>query len=144
MTATVEQARDEMNGLLKAAFDVASLPPDFTLFYDDLKDEKATAKLSSWARVSVRHFAGGQSTISRSNGISRYTRTGTLYVNLFAAPGDGLRVLDPLVKIVQDAYEGKTTPSQVWFKKGRVRELGIVKGWYQINFLIDFTYDEIK
>ena len=144
MTTTVENARDEIYTLLKDAVAAAgSLPAGFKLFYDDTKDE-SSPDLSPWARVSVRHFDGGESSISRGNGKGRYERKGTVYVNLFSVPGDGLRILDPLVKIALDAYEGKATPSQVWFRKVRVREQGIVKGWYQINVLIDFTYDEIK
>jgi hypothetical protein len=140
MTCTVETARDEIYTLLKDAWSAA---PAVKLFYDDTKDEK-DRDLSPWARISVRHNDGGDVSISRGNGKGRYGRTGTVYVNLFAQPGDGLRILDPLVKIVLDAYEGKTTPSQVWFKRVRVREQGIVKGWYQTNVLIDFSYDEIK
>lgn len=143
MTATVLQARDEINTLAKAAFDAATLPTGFLVIWDDANPPTQTSQFP-WARVSVRHNAGGQSTISGGLGKGRYERKGTVYVNLFCAPGDGLRVLDPLVKTVLDAYEGKSTPSQVWFRKARVREMGIVKGWYQINVLIDFVYEEIK
>lgn len=141
MTCTVETARDEINTMLKDAWEAASRTEK--LFYDDTKNEKDPDR-SSWARISVRHTLGGESSISGGNGKGRYERTGTVYVNLFSDPGDGLRDLDPLVKIVLDAYEGKATPSQVWFRRARVREQGIVNSWYQINVLIDFTYTEQK
>jgi len=138
MTATVEQARDQMFGLIKDAWPVGT-----TLIYDGFKGEKPEAQVT-WGRVSVRHFGGGQATISRLNSMSRYERRGTLYVNLFAPPGDGLRALDPLTKTVLDAIEGKTTAGGVWFTQVRVRELGIVEGWEQVNVLANFSYDEVK
>lgn len=140
MTATVEQARDEMNSLFLAALAAASNTTK--VVFDDQKDTLTGENV--WARVSIRHNAGGQSTISKQDGKSRYTRSGTVYINLFAVPGDGLRTLDALTKIALDAYEGKTTPGQIWFTQARVRELGIVEGWYQVNVLVNFSYDEIK
>lgn len=138
MTATVEQARDQMLSLIKAVW-----PSGETLVYDGFKEEKPTAQ-EVWGRVSVRHNSGGQCTISKIGGKSRYERTGTLYINLFAPPGDGLRALDPLTKTVLDAIEGKTTSGGVWFTKTRVREMGIVEGWYQVNVLANFSYEELK
>jgi hypothetical protein len=128
-----------MYGLLQAAW----APTGNLLIYDDAKADNPNGAVP-WARITVRHNAGGQNTISKQAGKSRYNRSGTLYVNLFAPPGDGLRSLDPLVKVVLDAFEGKTTSGQIWFSKISVRELGIVQGYYQINVLINFSYDEIK
>lgn len=141
MPATVEQARDEIFALLKAARDTVS--PGLTLIYDDMKAPNPT-DAAPWARASVRHTGGGEISISGGNGKRRYNRLGTVYVNLFCQPGDGLRKLDPLVKMALDAYEGKSTPGGVWFTKAQVRELGIVQGYYQINVLVNFSYDEIK
>jgi hypothetical protein len=141
VTATVEQARDQINTLIKAAMDANA--PSTVIVWDDQKAPAALGN-SPWVRVSVRHNSGGQSTISRVNGKSRYSRSGTVYVNLFAQPGDGLRTIDPLTKIALDAFEGKTTPGQIWFTKARVRELGVVEGWYQVNVLVNFSYDDIK
>jgi hypothetical protein len=141
MTATVTQARDQIYALYKAAMDANSA--DTVIVYDDAKTP-TPEDASSWARISVRHTSGGQSTISRNGGISRYTRTGTVYVNLFEMPGAGLNSLDALAKIALDAFEGKTTSGNVWFTKAQVRELGIVEGWYQTNVLINFSYDEVK
>lgn len=112
-----------------------------TLIYDDFKGKTPDGP-DAWARITVRHNGGGQITMAGA-GKNRYNRTGTLYVNLFAPPGDGLRALDPLTKIALDAFEGKTV-SGIWFRKCQVRELGIVQGWNQTNVLINFSYDEIK
>ncbi len=138
MTATVEQARDQMLGLIQAAW-----PVDKTLIYDGFKGEKPEAQ-EVWGRVSVRHNSGGQASLSKQGGRSRYVRRGTIYVNLFAPPGDGLRALDPLTKTILDAIEGKTTAGGVWFTQVRVREMGIVEGSYQVNVLANFSYDEVK
>jgi hypothetical protein len=143
MPTTVQNARDEIYALIQAAW-VASGTSAFLVF-DDMKGLTPDNQ-NPWARASVRHTSGGEISISGGVGKRRYNRTGTLYVNLFAQPGDGLRALDPLVKIVLDAYEGKTTPSGVWFTKAQVRELGLLPspGYYQLNVLVNFSYDEIK
>lgn len=138
MSATVEQARDQMLSLITDAW-----PSGTTLIYDGFKGEKPTAQ-EVWGRVTVRHNSGGQASLSKQGGKSRYNRRGTLYVNLFAPPGDGLRALDPLTKTIQDALEGKTTAGGVWLTQVRVRELGIVEGSYQVNVLANFSYDEVK
>lgn len=144
MTATVEQARDQIYGLLMTAWS-ANAPAGAELIYDDAKAKKPDGP-APWARATVRHTGGGEIAINGGNGLRRYNRTGTLFINLFCPSGDGLRVLDPLVKVALDAYEGKYTSGGVWFTKAQVREIGIVKGTglYQINVLINFSYDEVK
>lgn len=144
MTATTEQARDQIYGLIMAAW-TAGAPAGAELVYDDAKAKKPDGP-APWARATVRHTGGSEISISRGNGKGRYNRTGTVYINLFSPSGDGLRALDPLVKLTLDAYEGKYTAGGVWFTKAQVREIGIVKGTglYQINVLINFSYDEVK
>ena len=139
--ASITVARDEMLALIKKAFDDNA--PAVELVYDDMKASKPEGP-APWARATVRHTGGGESSISRGNGKGRYNRVGTVYVNLFAPPGDGLRVLDPLTKVALDAYEGKTTPSGIWFTRVQAREIGIVNGLYQVNVLANFSYDEVK
>lgn len=143
MTSTVENAVDEMYSLIKSTWDVNT--PNCALIYDDAKAAFPNNQ-QPWARVTVRHNGGGEIAIRRGNGEGRYNRTGTLYVNLFCQPGDGRRLLDPLVKLVLDTYEGKTTASGIWFTKARVTELGTAPdpAYYQINVLVNFSYDEIK
>jgi hypothetical protein len=67
-----------------------------------------------------------------------------LAVQIFTPSGEGLSEAYNLGKILMDAFEGYATPSQVWFRNARTNEVGPSDSWYQTNFLVDFTYDEMK
>jgi len=142
MSATRAQARDECAALITAAL------PGLPIYWDDLPGNSPDAEgpdTQPWARWVMRHDTGNQASLGRNGGKQRWDRTGTIFIQLFALPGDGLSALDALTKTVVDAYEGKsTTPGHVWFRNVTAREIGTANGWTQVNVVIDFTYTEIK
>jgi len=58
--------------------------------------------------------------------------------------GRGFALADQLSKIAADAYEGQASPGGVWFRDVRVNEVPGQAGWYQVNVLVEFSYDEQK
>jgi len=138
MTLTVAQARDDMTKMVKDVW-----PTGKTLVYDDI----AGAEIPSadlWGRVTIRHVEGFQSTLSGALGKQRYTRIGVLTVQIFAASGKGLSDADATAKIVLDAFEGKASPGGVWFRNGKVQEVGPDGNFFQMNVTFTFEYDEVK
>lgn len=133
MSMTVEQARDEMSALFKAAWG------NRAVIWDGLPGSPPSGR-TPWARFTVRHADGGSGAI----GNHRFRRQGTIFIQLFAPVGDGLSAMDPLTKIAMDAYEGQSTAGGAWFRDVRSREIGPDGDWYQVNVLVDFEYDEIK
>jgi hypothetical protein len=137
MSMTYQQARDELSKLFNDAWSPRRV------LWDDLGGVPP-ANVSPWARFTIKHSEGVQSTLPDHLGQKRWTRIGTIHVQLFANRGAGLKVLDPLCKIVGDAYEGQTTPGGAWFRNCRINEIGGSGEWFQVNVLIDFEYDEVK
>lgn len=139
MSATFEQARDEMLAVFKAAWDTTG----HYAAYPDRPEEKPKGA-DPWARVTVRHAVGEQGSLANHEGRRRWERRGTLFVQIFTPSGEGLSRSDTLAKIVVDALEGKSTPRGVWFRNTRINEVGPDGDWYQVNVLADFIYDEVK
>ncbi len=143
MTATFATANNEILATFKAAWDTTGYP----VAYENVKGASATPPAGSsdpWARVTLRHTFGEQASLSGSGGTRRWRRDGLLTVQIFIPIGEGLSEGYSLAKTVVDAFEGIATTSAVWFRNVRVNEIGNDGEWYQVNVLVDFTYDEIK
>lgn len=98
----------------------------------------------SWIRISMKHATGGQSSLTSGRQGTRYTRGGILAAQCFTPVGDGSKAADTLVQLVLDIFEGIATPSGVWFRHGHPQEIGQDDSWYQVNAILEFTYDQIK
>jgi len=98
-------------------------------------------KTKPWARITVSHNDGGQTGLGGSAG-KMYTRTGLIMVQVFT-PRD-LLMGQQLAIIARNAFEGLQSANGVWFRNGRVNEVGPSAAWYQTNCITDFQYDEIK
>lgn len=141
MSLTFAQARDELLEAITAAWTAGA--GGAPLFYDDRPGE-APADATTWARVHIQHNLGTQSTIGGPIGTSLFRRDGLLTVQIFTPIGKGLSQADALAKVAIDAFEGKSTPNGVWFRKVRMREIGPDRSWFNVNVYAEFNYDEAK
>lgn len=138
--------QDKINEILL----ILKLQIDKTSFKGRIKwDNVATKSLPPaghlpWLRAVLRHGASFQATLSGATGKRRFRRTGTLVVQCFDIVGQGLAPGGDLPKIVQDAYEGKTSPTGVIFRNVSINEIGPDGDFFQTNVVINFEYDEIK
>ncbi len=139
MTLTLAQARDEIFTMLKAGWDATGN----TMSYPNLPFEIPIDE-TPWGRTMLSLTPFSKQTLSSINGVKRYTRYGILTVQLFTVSGTGLSSADNYAKIIQDTFEGKSSPNGVWFKNARSNDIGPDGVWYQTNILIDFEFDEIK
>ena len=139
MSATHEQANDDILTLFKAAWDATGLP----VLFENIAAELPPIT-TAHAKVFLRHGPGRQASLSGALGTQRFDREGIVTVQIFIPTGEGLSEGYRLGKIAADAFEGQATPRQVWFRNVRVNEIGPSGGWYQFNALAEFTYDEIK
>ena len=162
---TYAQANDEILEI----FDIAWQPR--RVVYENVKGSKPPDETEEWARPTVRHLVGGQSSLlgGRVSGkppnvtaalgknmdaevlpdpekynVRRYRRGGVFTAQVFIPLGEGLDKGYTLAKEVSDVYEGRNTPSSVWFRNVRIREIGPDGEWYQFNVLADFEYTEVK
>ncbi len=149
MTATYEEARDDILKLFKDAWDAAvlanptTIAPIADVIFDDISQKPTDGELA-WARVALRHDRGAQGSLADDVGNTRWDRFGTLFVQIFTVVGEGLVLSYQIAKILSDAYEGKTTPLAVWFRNVSIREIGPDGEWFQVNWSVDFEYEEVK
>lgn len=99
----------------------------------------------AWARVTYRESRSTQTSFT-PGAAKRYTRRGRITVQVFAplAEGKGTTLAETLSIIARDAFEGKQTPSGVWFHAVTSQDIGRSTSWYQFNVVAEFEYDEIK
>lgn len=98
-------------------------------------------KSRCWARVEVLHNNSAQTGLG--GGTNRmFTRYGLILVQVFT-PRD-LLLAQQLGIIARNAFEGKTSTNGVWFRNGRMNEVGPSAAWYQVNCIVAFQFDEIK
>lgn len=141
--ATKVQARDEMLGVLKTAWDAGGASAGLPVLYWDTEGSIPTS--GAWARATIRHATGGQATLSSSVGTRRFRHTGTVTVQIFTPHNEGGTLSDDLTDIVENAFEGTTTsPGRVIFFNVRTNEIGQHGQWFQTNVLADFEYDKIR
>lgn len=137
---TYAQATDEIADLFKDAWDAGA--GGAPLLYRDVDADEPTAPL--WARLSVTHFHGQQSSLSNHIGQRVFDRRGVVTVQLFGLAGSGLSTVHPLVMLAVDAFEGKSTAGAVWFRNVRAIEGPSEDKWVEVNVLADFEYSQIK
>lgn len=138
MTATFAQAYDEILTIFKTAWDGNG----YTALYENVAGNPPTTQ-QPWARVTTRDGLGSQ-TLSNGSGASRYDRRGVLIVQIFVPVGQGLAEAKTLCKTLADAFEGQVSPLGVWFRNARSETVGPDGEWHQTNFIVEYSYDEVK
>lgn len=133
-----EDAIDIILQIFKDAWD----PTGYLAIYDDQTGEIPTSE-TPWARATIKHATGGQSSLSGSSGTKRFTETGTVFVQVFTPVGDGSTACYQLATLVRDGYRDARDP-QVWFKNVLLNEVGISGAFRQINVQATFSYDEVR
>jgi hypothetical protein len=145
MSLTKQQAVDEMFSALNAVWAPRAVvwedvPPDAVTLaaIDD-----TNTNVTSWARASVKHNAGFQATLG-APGDRRFDREGILLVEIYAPAGDGLTLARSLHTLVEQAFEGVSSPNGVWFRNVHTEEIGPSGPWTHANVIIEFQYDEVR
>jgi Bacteriophage related domain of unknown function len=97
----------------------------------------------SWIRVTLRHQTGEQVSLSDASAKKRWSRVGTVWIQVFTLPGDGGELNYQLSHTMATAFEGVATSGGIWFRNVRLNEIGPSNGYTQSNVLVEFEYDEI-
>lgn len=135
-------AADEMVDLFLAAVAGA-----FPIEWPNTKFTKPDAT-DTWARWSITHGAGGQATLAGATGRSRFNKGGAVHIEVFTPLGEGLKVAYDAAQIAVNAYEGKRTPSGVWFRNVRIDDNGQGRGgdsgWWCSVVVAEYEYQNIN
>lgn len=148
MSLTYDAARDEILGMFQTAW-AANAPAVAggtapKVEWPGVDSGSPPKSNEPWARIVVRHTADPRHTLAPA-GLRRFQRAGLVTVSIFApfTKGGGFTLAEQLAIIARDAYEGRGTPSGIWFRNARIVEVGREPGgWFQMNVLVEFRYEE--
>lgn len=93
-----------------------------------------------WIRPIVRTAYSRQTSLSNSNGIRKFTRTGVLSIDCYAPVGDGNVEVNNLANIYQVGLE-KLQSSPIWYRNIRSIENGKEGSSSRVSVMADFEYD---
>lgn len=141
MSATFREARDDILGAFKAAWDETGY---FVAWPQKPAEPPADqVEPQPWARITIEHARGFQASLASDQGLRRWERRGFVVTQVFAPGGAGTGETYDLAKRVVDAFQGKKTAHGVWFRNVRIQERGASGPWFQVNVVVEFTYDEL-
>ena len=107
-------------------------------------DDDDTAKPNNepWLRFNARHVDGDQVSMG-APGANRFEAVGTVTIQIFQPSGkEGLEA-QAIADAVLGIYKGASSGG-VHYSRVRANEVGNDgHGWYQINVLADFRYEQI-
>ena len=142
MTANAIKVRDETFAMVRLA--LIQREPSAKLYWEGVPGNDSPASSDTWARFSLLHVVGEQATLAGEFGARRWRRTGLVTAQCFAplSSGSVRRALE-LAVVVRDALQGRQSPSSVWYRSPKIMEIGEDRSWFQVNAVIEFTYDEL-
>ncbi len=111
-----------------------------TVVFDDLPGK--VPQKETWARVTLMHVNGNQSSLSNAFGKIKWNRTGILIIQLFSPVGNGLQILYDLSQQIVDKYQLERN-NCVWFRNAMMNEIGIDGSFYQVNVNVEFEYTDV-
>lgn len=138
--ASIADATDEIAGLFVAAW-------PHTVEWPNM-DFARPGQDATWARFALAFNDGGQSTLANALGGVRFAKSGFLIISVFTPLGVGLKTAYAAAELAVGAYEGKKTPSDVWFRDVRVNDDGQGQGgdkaWWQTTVTARFDFEQLK
>ena len=150
--ANMKELKDEVLTVFKAAWDTTNGGNPYQVKYPGIANSALPPEnptpTEPWAMVTLPGSTNTQSTLANYQGKKRFEFSGPLIISIFAPMGEDGTDPDGLVRelaqLVWEAYAGKNTDKQVWFRDATVNIIGESGNFYQANVSIDFTYDQIK
>lgn len=133
-----QDAIREMLSIFKAVWD----DQGYTAIYTDVTGSKPSVQ-EPWARVTVKHALGAQSSLADATSKKLFTETGTIFIQVFAPQGAGQVSSRSLAHLIRVAY-CQNGGGEVWYRNQRLKEIGSDGAFDNTNCLIDFTYDDLR
>ncbi len=143
MTCTSQQAERECVTIFKTVADASWAA--FQQRYDGNESNDPPPSDNSWFRWTMQHTDGAQGSLADHEGKRRWRREGLIMVQCFGLlDGGGKTLAQRMAESVRDAYQGVATPGGVWFRNATANPVGLDGPHYQVNSIIQFTYDEVR
>lgn len=105
-------------------------------------DNRSIPDNATWVRFNIRHAIGSQVTMGAPDA-NRFEQIGTVTIQIFQPEGQHGLDAQAKANTALDLYQGANIGG-IHYYNARVREVGNDgNGWYQINVLTDFRYEQI-
>lgn len=145
MITNLSDADEEMAELFRQAWEVeAGYKCDWPNHKSADHQEDET-----WARWALDYVAGDQTSFGKT-GQRKFEKVGLIYIDVFTPLGMGLKNARDAAQVALFAYEGKRTPSDVWFRNVRIdseghgRGGGREKSWWTTTVVAEFIYEHLR
>ena len=141
MTATIAQALTEITQVLTNGFAGTIIVPN-----DDKTPPDAHDVV--WAQIRFEHTSRGQASLSNENGKRRWGSDGICTIQLNFPYGKGVKMPYDEAERIARLYEGKRTPSDVWFRNVTVVEVPTPTApkpkHFRLDVVFEFQYDSVN
>lgn len=145
MITSMAQADEEMADLFRQAWVVTK---GWKCEWANSKEQDHDSD-ETWARWNIDYAFGAQVSMG-AVGRRKFTRTGLIYINVYTPLGAGLGTARDASEVAINAYEGKRTPGDVWFRNVRIESEGHGQGggreksWWTTLVVAEFTYEQLR
>ena len=143
-----EQATDEINTMLLDAWTESPETQLIPIVWGDVVSVKQGTVdyfkgTEPYLRAELFHESSRKASLRGPSG-SRREHSGTLAAFLHIQGGKGYANALPLISVAQDAFDGKASPSGVWFRNPEITNIGRQGTWYVMSMTATFIYDLIR
>lgn len=132
-------AKDAIMGVFKAAWDI--YPGSPAAVYPDIPGAPPPVD-KLWARATVQHATGAQTSLASDIGTRRFTAKGFVWVQVFAPAGDGSTGALTAAQAIVDAY--RTARLAVLFRDVGLIDMGGDGAFSRVDVKANFEYDDIS
>lgn len=146
MITKLSDADKEMADLFRQAWEVSA---GYKTEWPNMKANINPDDGDTWARWNLDYVGGGQSSMGKT-GQRKFEKRGLIYVTVYTPLGAGLASARDASQVAIFAYEGKRTPSDVWFRNVRIESEGHGKGtggnksWWTTLVVAEFSYEHLR
>lgn len=132
-------AKDAILTVFKTVWD--SYPGTPIALYPDIPGDPPAGEVL-WARATVQHATGAQSSLASDIGTRRFTAKGFLWVQVFAPTGDGSSAALTAAQAIVNAY--RVARLAVLFRDVGLIEMGRDGAFTRVDVKANFEYDDIR
>jgi len=139
---STEAARDEMLSAVVAGLAGFS---GLTMKWQGKDTNEPPSSQLPYTFTSINTAGEGQASLSDAIGKTKWKSEGTLKVQCFAPLDKGsIDAAMAIALALKRHFRKLATPGGVWFRNASVEEGGRDAAWYQVNFKVTFSFDELQ
>lgn len=101
-----------------------------------------------WARFSKQTVTEQQVTLSTCEGLPgqrKYETAGLVFIQIFCPKSDSqaFEFGQKLATVARNAFRGKSTPGNIWFRNVRINEIEPEELYQRFNVVSEYEYNEL-